>query len=116
MLTETEAKSRALENLAIFSKALNLPPTLTKSRSAHIDIVDEWKYVSDAFWEAATNQASEHGERLIKVLKAGILERLLRILFDFYALAERVVYSSPRNLNVVGSPAVRPPLQISRML
>lgn len=110
MLTEIEAKSRALDDLASFFTAQQIPTTAAELRNAHIDIEELWSKTADPFLRAAAGQANVHGEHIVEVLKAGMLKRLLRILFDFYPLAERFDYPPRRGVRMSQSPAVGPNL------
>ena len=106
MLTEVEAKSRTLENLAVLCAAFRLPLTVTKLRYTNVDIDGVWSQLMDSFVESAADRAGEGGERLVKALEAGMVRRLLRTLFDFYPLVESFDYP-PRGTGKHQSPAVR---------
>lgn len=108
MLTEVEAKSRAFEDLAAFYTAFGVPTTATVLRYAHIDIEELWSQFASSFINVSVGEVRVNDKHLIELLKSGMLKRLLRILFDFWSLAEKFDYPLPRGTSISKSHAVRP--------
>lgn len=81
--------------------------TATDLRHSRMDMEEMWSQLADPILRASMGQANVHGEHLAEVLRAGMLKRLLRILFDFSPLAERFDYPPCRGVSISESPAAR---------